>query len=65
MGTHGIEDILQRILTALMVGGAGLYWSLRASREIWADPVSRWLLRRGKVSAAMRLRFWGRPRGRA
>ena len=35
----------------------GLYWLQRGTRRLWIRPVSGWLLKRGKVRLAMRLRF--------
>ena len=44
----------------IVLGLGGLlaaYWLQRATRGLWVPPLTRWLLRRGRVRLAMRLRF--------
>ena len=51
--TSGFQDA-----AVLFIGGAlCIYWGQRLLRPFWVEPVTRWLLRRGQVAMAMRLRF--------
>lgn len=52
-----MSESIQSGLVFVLVGCLSLYWLQRILRPLWAPVMSDWLLRRGKVGLAMRLRF--------
>jgi len=49
--------MIQEVLVRIFVGFLMVYWMQRLSRSFWVKPVTSWLLRRGHVKWAMKIRF--------
>jgi hypothetical protein len=48
---------IQELAVFGIVGSVLVWWSLKLTRPLWLPSVTRWLLHRGHVKWAMRLRF--------